>query len=351
MRRQPTRSAVTLMEVLVATFILSIGLISVIAMFPVGARNMIESVKNERTAQGAHNADNLLRVSWKDWHMKPDGSLRSDQELYAYRFPLFYFDAQGIFPPPANPALPYMNQIPNADTGISHTVFIDPIGYQTQALNGVNYQNYIGGINQFIQRIPHPDAFGKQNYRMACLPDDKTFAPSGEPAVPGGQVDRGYRYNYAWMLRRPNNTVKSEAQLWVLAFDGRSYNDVAAQEVVFQNDTSAAANPNPGFYRFNDESTVNMNFSNTGVRPPLKKGSWIMVATQFTVNGVPRWFVEFSRVIAIDEPTLGQQLVLGLEQPIGYAGSPGNGQYIVIFEHLAEVFSRGVISTKTGQVW
>jgi type II secretory pathway pseudopilin PulG len=59
------RSATTLVEVLVAIFIMGIGLLAILALFPLGALQMAQALKDDRAAQAAANATALARVIWK----------------------------------------------------------------------------------------------------------------------------------------------------------------------------------------------------------------------------------------------------------------------------------------------
>src|SRR6516165_8951703 len=50
------RNGITLMEVLVSIFIAAIGLLALLALFPLGALSMSQAIKDSRTAQAAANA-------------------------------------------------------------------------------------------------------------------------------------------------------------------------------------------------------------------------------------------------------------------------------------------------------
>ena len=59
------RTATTLTEVLVAIFIMGIGLMAILALFPLGAAQMAQALKDQRSAEAAANASALARVIWK----------------------------------------------------------------------------------------------------------------------------------------------------------------------------------------------------------------------------------------------------------------------------------------------
>src|SRR5207245_5291547 len=51
-----SRRAATLTEVLVAIFIVGIGLLALLSLFPLGALSMAQAIKDDRTAHAANNA-------------------------------------------------------------------------------------------------------------------------------------------------------------------------------------------------------------------------------------------------------------------------------------------------------
>jgi len=59
------RRATTLIEVLTAIFIMALGLVSLLTLFPLGAAQMARAVQDERAAQIAANATSYFRMAWK----------------------------------------------------------------------------------------------------------------------------------------------------------------------------------------------------------------------------------------------------------------------------------------------
>src|SRR5579871_5946527 len=53
------RPAVTLMEVLIAMFIMAIGMMALLALFPVGAVTMAQALKDDRCAYASLMAENV----------------------------------------------------------------------------------------------------------------------------------------------------------------------------------------------------------------------------------------------------------------------------------------------------
>src|SRR5437899_5792066 len=59
------RRGVTLTEVLVAIFVTGLGLLSLMTLFPLGALNMAQAIKDDRTAHCAANASSYIRAWWR----------------------------------------------------------------------------------------------------------------------------------------------------------------------------------------------------------------------------------------------------------------------------------------------
>jgi len=57
------RPAVTLMEVLIAMFIMAIGMMALLALFPVGAVSMAQALKDDRCAYASSMAENVAIVN------------------------------------------------------------------------------------------------------------------------------------------------------------------------------------------------------------------------------------------------------------------------------------------------
>src|SRR5262245_20567348 len=60
------RNAVTLTEVLIAIFVLSIGLMALLSLFPIGAAQMAQALKDQRCAECASIAGPQARMIWKE---------------------------------------------------------------------------------------------------------------------------------------------------------------------------------------------------------------------------------------------------------------------------------------------
>lgn len=61
------RRGLSLVEVLVALFIMGLGTIAILTLFPLGAMQMAQALKDDRTAQAASQADSYMRWYWLNY--------------------------------------------------------------------------------------------------------------------------------------------------------------------------------------------------------------------------------------------------------------------------------------------
>src|SRR5271155_4256186 len=114
------RNGMTLMEVLIAIFVMGIGLLAILAMFPMGALTMQRAIRDDRGGHAASNAKALATSM----------NVRFDPNL------------QGLFT---------SGSLGNAPLdGPSYPVFADPLGYLSYS---TGYQSWVGGSgNTTIRR-------------------------------------------------------------------------------------------------------------------------------------------------------------------------------------------------------
>lgn len=330
MRRNNTRQAVTLMEVLVAIFILSIGMVSVMAFFPIGALNMVRSVRDQRTAQLAVNSNTMLHTWWKDCWLGSDGLIMPEEVASRSESTIEALDTD---------PLTGLN-ILRTDTGPSHPVMIDPLGISA-------YGNDLGG---FITRRHLTNAYPtfasrRNQLRICTLADDMSFDKSGEPSNVSGQFDRGYRYSCAWIIQREHNSNPYDVRVHTLTFDNRPIDLPEGDQVYPQANLTV-----------NDPNSLSI-VSPASALPRTKKGGWIMIAYHViyplgagpagTMAKPSRWVVSFHRTIGQDDLNAGPNNIrtLALEQPI-QTPPPTNfdNVQVIVFEKLVEVFDRGTMS-------
>ena len=173
-----------------------IGLLAMLALFPIGALSMAQAIKDERAAQASINAGNVAAI-WKS---------RTDPAVTAP--PNYYGNPGG--------GLPNLDTLPRY-SGPSYPVFVDPIGYQQYQFLPA-YQQWVAGMDgvssgtpggiprqslSFV--LPPPRGFSvnpsRDTFRWFTLLDDLSFAENGVPDTSSGFVQREGRYSWAYLCR------------------------------------------------------------------------------------------------------------------------------------------------------
>jgi hypothetical protein len=168
------RPAVTLIEVLIAMFIMAIGMLALLVLFPLGAVSMAQALKDDRCASTASMAENVAIATNVRYDPNVTPSFAAS--------PLVYVDPYGALQgmlPVGTGVLP--NPIPRVSPS-------------------------------FVTSIQLAD-------RWFSLPDDMTFMQNGIPNTTSGFIDRGRNYSYAYLLRQlqPSTLV----QLYAVVYSGR----------------------------------------------------------------------------------------------------------------------------------
>lgn len=407
------RSAVTLTEVLVAIFIMSIGLMALLTLFPLGAIQMGQAIKDDRCGNAAYNAHATIQLLWRLWindttgHPKPfftgpilaapgdfvHPSLEgSGSWLWAMQNPNLLvppFAPVIIGIPIATPApatypngTPVHPPIPVDRNRGSYPIYLDPIGSSAyQAVGDLNRKYWVGGrrntggiprrslldpADPSYYALP-PALVSNIIHRLCCTIDDLSFSENGLTFDPltGQTIERGYRYNWAWMLRRLPGDDFHKVQMTVVVYNRRP--------------TTLPAEKDEKWYRtlwIEGQPRAYVDYSANGVsdgtRPAIRKDGWLLDCSVFRNQaGVETWVnSDFYRVININD--LGTNMLeLELATPVrrgrplaslppavqagdpvavrGYLNSPpnpilANDLASVYLDGVAEVFERGSLS-------
>jgi hypothetical protein len=361
------RRGVTLAEVLIATGILAIGLTAILALFPIGAVNMARAINQNRSAQHGANSDSVFRFIWKQtWLDSSSRNFYSDSQAAFNASGEPMLDALEVHPlylqssqPPIVPPPPF---IPRDSSQAGFPVLVDPIGWNTQGVN----QAFIAGDQRLPRRVTLRAAEldpmrTRTIVRLTTLLDDMTFdSNTGEPATATGQLERGGRYNVAWLIQRPKHNVPTEVNVTVLVYAGRSPTDTPSQELVYD---AAIFGYDPRFSAVMPKQIV---INNGGPdKPPVKTGGWIAFTTRVQPPfGVPYPSLDFYRVTGTTEdPATPGFLLVDIETaarvydvnplpaprlpewtPNGPTGQPTLNGRVIVFDNLVEVFDRGTTS-------
>ncbi len=315
------RPGLSLVEVLVALFIMGIGAIAILTLFPLGALQMGQALKDDRTAQAAGQADAYIRWYWKNYVVETN----ADTGLAG---------ANSAFENPGAP-LPVLSTTTNAGEP-SYPVAADPMGNYTW---GGNAQSWVAypyqsvprrNLNQITQQF--------QALRVCSLLDGYGFNPQsyGQPNDPAtGIVDREYRYNWLWVLQRPNVADRNTVTMTVVVFDDRPpFYARPSAEVAFNPVANGAA-----------VGSTSVQFA-SGTNLQVRKGGWILDATS---SGSVR-NANFYRVVSVtDNPTAGT-VDVELQVPLKPDTKPSwgtdisaanaNSRTFIVLAGVSEVFER-----------
>ncbi|CAN5568687.1 hypothetical protein BH11PLA2_BH11PLA2_35700 [soil metagenome] len=366
MTRRTQRAGLTLTETLVALFIAALGMISLLTLFPLGALQMGQALKDGRCAQSAQEADNLIR-----WYSSKYGVIDPNHEFQKALARGDYTTLYGTAPNQTNAA--WLNP---GERNSSYPVFVDPQGFNTTwpgSLQNVRVTSQAYLPRRSIYRLQGGAASAAQLpastaeiLRFTMLQDDLTYNTnkSGAPIpydsanTTNPTVERGGRYNWLWVLQRPEHSRQNVIGLTCVVFDQRAplFASATTEQIFTKSTATVDLTYTPG-------TTSLQIYYGTGTKPAISKGRWIMDSTaginRNTSN--PSQYMDppenpadpnvnvfyglrhanFYRVTSVNDETAGT-LVLELETPIR-RNDGGNGAYtgrVVVLTGAAEVFER-----------
>ncbi len=321
------RGGTTLVEVLVAIFIMAIGLMTLLTLFPLGALSMSQAIKDTRTGHAAANAAALGEALNIRSRVLYNGTTPMSVDLDPFRNP-----TPGVLPNLGNTA---------NYSGPSYPVLVDPAGFfLTQS-----------PLANLADGIPRRTIFAPPNVaainRLFVLQDDMNFLNDGTYAglpcaqgAPAGSVQREGRYSWSYLVRWPRATDWTQAtdaiskkpyisglvtDLTVIVYNGRPA-QLPLAEVAIPNVTL-------------DPTSTQVTLPN-GVKPDIRKGSWVLDATLYKPSGnqkTPEPHGFFYRVVGVTDN--GNSLTLELQDK-PKLGAAGYG-VLVFMENVVEVFEKG----------
>jgi prepilin-type N-terminal cleavage/methylation domain-containing protein len=333
------RKGTTLVEVLVAIFIMAIGALAILAMFPLSVASMARAIQDDRTAHSAANA-------------------RAIGEALNIRFD--------------NIVTPYFNlnsingnvfAVPLKDSQ-SFPVYVDPVGYYTYSATTRSFVattniprcslSCIDNVPALVQaKGPGPTLLYQTQsaLRWCSLLDDITFAPNGMPDLSSGTVDREISYSWAWMIRRPRYGVAGNVDVSVVVYSQRSFNTsfpAGAKETAYQSTlVPDTGNPTPNQYLLNK---VTLTWTaGLSPQPRVEEGSWLLDATpgpQVKVGANMLYQPgnsAFYRVVNVSDPyTVGALSAMDVELALplaGFSTSNSAGPVMVVMDGVVEVMT------------
>jgi hypothetical protein len=311
---RPGRPAITLVEVLVTIFIMGLGMLALLTLFPVGAVSIARALKDDRAANAAVNADG---IAWAQ-------DLRHDPQ-----FTTFNGGTTDYYT--TNPT------ITTTGTAPGNGVFVDPLGLfggvlpstvgkwtgttPSPGLQRVNMSllNWTARGNVAITSTPPNNPPGLAT-RWCTLLDDIQFQNNGIPdTTTSSSVMRYGAYTWAWLLREevagfPDRGI----HCWVIVYRNRVTSDANGETVV-------------PVTAVNADNSITV----TGTNLNLRTGTWILDTTpNSSTSAVPGYF---NRVVDWYVDTGAGTTTLQLENL-----PQSSTSVITVMDYVVEVFDRGI---------
>jgi hypothetical protein len=307
----PRRPAATLMEILVSIFLMGIGLLAILALFPLGAFRMAQAIQQDRAGHLAHNGFAVAQTF----------DVRNDPNVTALVItPTGLVDAFG-------------NQITAHPDYPGFPVFVDPVGAKTYVGAAANLVGGRPGITRSDVAALQGDP--RAYLRWFTLTDDLQFDNTGVPTLP---VQREGALSFALMFRRPRSSVANVVEMSVVVFARRPLSP--------GNDFSSYESPYPAtFAPASNQVVLN---SNGLAKPALRPGSWILDGTVNTpIAGQPFGYANgyFYRVVSVTEDPNNSDL-LQVEVATPLRGNwPNVGGVltgtVIVMDNVVEVLEKG----------
>jgi prepilin-type N-terminal cleavage/methylation domain-containing protein len=343
------RTGVTLIEVLIAIFISSIGLLALLALFPLGAVNMAQAIKDAKAANAAVDAAATIKT-WQISQPHPPQS-----QLYAPIQNDYFVSAAYAGSAPLTAANP---------DGPSYAVYVDPMGFESYS-SVPAFNSWVAGVPGIRRQtlsifnpaialpsglqpafIPIPATRRATLLRWFTLPDDITFGKDGVP--PAGVFQRENRYSWAYLLRRPRFSDPAVVEMTIAVYDRRPLQlggggFLPVGESAYPVEPVPMDPPGSGFQL----NTVKLLYAGGLPKPALRPGGWILDATALPGHGY------FYRVVSASDTvgSKGQPAVqVELQNNIRTINVVNNQNVpvitqAVVMDSLVEVFERGPVST------
>jgi prepilin-type N-terminal cleavage/methylation domain-containing protein len=315
------RPGVTLIEVLVTIFIMGIGMLALLTLFPVGALSMGRALVYDRAAQAATNAEAIAIAD----DVRHDLTVAQDPLVSA----TVGFNAF------TNPLLPGGTAVSAAVVGPSYGVFVDPWIYPVDVAHAIGTYGASPGMRRMSMSFTQPGPPGvagaplsvQQAGRWCSLTDDLFWstANDGTPDTSAGSVRRGLTYTWAWHLRRPRAFDPSVIDMNIVIYRGRNTSAVSGETAFNVVAGTGTAGSNA--------LTIDYSTLPAGTKPAVRLGRWVLDVSVAGNNAVPGYFY---RVVDYTDNAAASQMELDLETPLLQTVTT-----VVLMEDVVEVVSKG----------
>ncbi len=338
------RPGATLVEVLVSIFIMGIGLLALLTLFPIGILTMRQAILDDRTAHATANAVAVAEVA----SVRQDPNLinnpATNSDLFLNPNPTPQPGEALLQGPQSTPPLPMDGQ--------SYAIYADPIGIRSYV---PPFSNWVGGQTNgirrqsvsFIDNLATPQLQAQALWRWFTSLDDIVFGLDGQPApLTPGVFERGSVYSHGYLLRRPMTGTTSAVDMTVVVYQQRPLsltNGAQAGETLY----AAIFDPT--------SNVVSVTWGAAQPPPNVTIGGWILDTSPVLLDGQTQMYgpshARFYRVVGYTQTTANtadlevatqiQDFPLPAPQnpPQGWNAFTGS---LVVMEGVAEVFPVGV---------
>jgi prepilin-type N-terminal cleavage/methylation domain-containing protein len=290
-----SRPGLTLMEVLVAIFIMAIGMLALLTLFPLGALRMEQAIRDDKCAQAGMQAIELAKIL----------DLTSDPAVRAAMTDANAKDAGGN-PLPAG--------MISTTPGPSKAVVVDPIAYAPAP------NNYVDAGTKNLARVP--SNYANNYYDDFTLTDDLVFQlGTGTPRQFGTTIGREPRFSWSYVLQQPQVQNPGVTNCSICIYNRRPL--VAPFEFTLPSATLDLAN-----------STIT--YDSSAQPKQILPGQWVLDATlsqgtsKIPLNtsgglGKVSPLANFYRIVNVRQGAMATQTVLDLQTPFrGYYSTTTN---------------------------
>jgi hypothetical protein len=288
-RNTTRRVGATLIEVLIAIFVMCIGLLCVLTLFVLGAQRMATAFKDDACARAAVNARAYAQIK----------GLRNDSSISQK------FKNSG-----------------NDQSMPSDPLFVDPVGVVTGKMT-------LGTTT--IQRVapsyadPATDVLGDKRALYFSLLDDITFQKgSGLPKLLGTNVEREINYTWAYLVQRDRLGEPLSATAQLCVFNRRPK-------------AGLLENAFPGSTMNPSDNSIVLSAATGTVN--VMAGHWVLDVSDDPMTANKSKLGNFYRISGVRDQ--GGKIRLDLQSPLkGHTAVTANGT-VVLMEGLVEVFDLG----------
>jgi hypothetical protein len=331
--RASRHGGATLVEVLVAIFVMAIGMITLLTLFPLGLLSMAQAIKDDRTGTAAANATAIDKI----WNIRFADNLANNLAT------TFYWNLNaGWFQTPPSITYPSLPAITAGNSG--YPIYVDPFGINS------SYGNTVGALT--IAGWPNAPGFPRVDISSTSglvsstawrtswftLLDDLEFENNGVPAdgnpTAANNIKRDDRYTWAYLLRMPNVSNPQQVWLTVVVYSGRT--QLPSEQAFQARWLSASGN------------VVRLYWDPAAIRPPIRKGGWVLEPTLIAPPSLPpNTNGVFYRVVNTTDASsdIPGKLAVDLELQSNRhgitSGTDSGASVMVILEGVVEVFERG----------